>query len=209
MTDEAQEPDLETPVSEPRRVRRRRSSSRSRRSKRVQSRIPFTSLRFSRRPLPTVGQALRLLCAFVAIGLSVWAFRIADRASLTLSQTQTLLAVNTRGAAAGRLAAEQLAAQAQADTAQMMSAQDAAQRQAARAPGFGYSGGYAQGPRPEGEEGSDRVAPAPYGQTGYSPMPYGSSPYGQAPYGAPQPSLAPAASGGNVMGYTLPQSSSH
>ena len=210
MTDQAQGPHPEAPAREPRRVRRRRSSSRSRRSKRVQSRIPFTRLRFSRPRLPTVGQALGLLCGCAAIGLSVWSFRVANQASVSLVQTRALLAVDTRGAAAGRLAADQLATQAQADATQMMAAQDAAERQAARAASYGFSGGYVQGPRPEGGDGSAGGSTSSYGQAGYGSMPYGSPSYGQAPVGAPQPGLAPpAASAGNVMGYTLPQTSPH
>ena len=193
-------------VAEPRRVRRRRSSSRSRRSKRVQGRIPFTSLRFMRPRLPTLGQIIGLTFALVALGLSVWTIQIAGRASLTLDQTRSLLSENTHAAAAGRMAADRLAAEAQADTAQMMAAQDSAARAAARAStglGFGFGSPYAQGPQPSGAEAAGGAASAGYGQA-YGPMPYGSPSYGPAPYGAQQPGAAPPASGANVMGYTLP-----
>ena len=196
MADEPGDENTIQEQAEPRRVRRRRSSKRSGRSKRVQSRIPFTGLRFTRPRLPTLGQLLGLGLAAIALGLSGWAMTTAGVASATLTQSAAQLAMKTRGARAGRMAADRLAAQAQADAAQVMAAQDMAQRQAARASvGFGF-------------------APTPYirssqedqtgGSNGDVPS-YGLPPYGSTPYGARQADPVPPASGGNQMGYTLPQ----
>ena len=195
-------------AAEPRRVRRRRSSKRSRRSRRVQGRIPFTRLRFMRPRLPRPGQLLGPAVAVLALGLSGWAMRAAEVAGVTLAQTRAQLAVNTRGATAGRMAANRLAAQAQTDAAQVMAEQDTAQRQAARASssfGFAPPGAYARSSQEDRTDGSNGSTSASYG-----PMPYGSAPYGSMPYGAPgyearRAGSAQAASGGNVMGYTLPQ----
>ena len=195
-------------AAEPRRVRRRRSSKRSRRSKRVQGRIPFTGLRFMRPRLPTPDRLLGLAVAVLALGLSGWAMRAADVAGVTLAQTQAQLAVNTRGAAAGRMAADRLAAQAQADAAQVMAEQDMAQRQAARASssfGFAPPGAYARSSQEDQAGGSNGSTSASYGPMPYGSAPYGSMPYGATGYGTPRAGAAPAASGGNAMGYTLPQ----
>ena len=205
MTDER--PDVaEDASAEPRPVRRRRSSSHSRhrRAKGVHSKVPFTSLRFTRPRLPGLTQAIGLAVAVAALGLSAWSLRITGRTGLSLTQTRTLLAVNTRGAAAGRLAADQLAAGAQADAARMMAAQDLARQQAARA---AYTAGfappvYAPSP-PEGEGAPTSVPPPAIGASAY-----GAAPYGAAAYGNSQQVTAPAASGG-AMGYTLPQATPH
>ncbi len=187
------------PLIKRRRVKRRRSATRSRH---VQSRLPFTTLRFSRPRLPTLTQSVMLAFALGSLGLSAWAIRTANVASATLNETRAQLAMNMRGAAAGRLAADQLAAQAQADASQMMAAQDMARRQTARdqsgaGHGFAPHDGY---PRGSQDDQQGAAAPAPYGA-----MPYGSPSYaGSAPYGTPPPSLATPASQ-NVMGYTLPQ----
>ena len=189
---------MEEPAAEPKRVRRRRSSRRSRRPVRSQSRVPFTDLRFMRPRLPTPGQALGLAFALAALGVSALTIRVADQASVTLSQTRTLLAESTRGATAGRLAANQLVAQAQADAAQMMAAQDQAARQAARsAPGFGLTASDPYVRRSE-EAPAEESRQASYGATySGSPQPIPFTPYGGA-------DTAPAATSGNVMGYTLP-----
>ncbi len=163
--------------------------------------------------LPTPGQLLSLIVAVVALGLSAWAMKAADVASTTLTQTQAQLAMNTRGATAGRMAADKLAAQAQADAAQMMAAQDMAQRQAARAPtGFGFAptSPYMRSSQDDQAAASGATMSTPYGSTTYGAAPYGSTTYGVAPYGAAgygttPYGAAPATSGGNVMGYTLPQ----
>ncbi len=158
--------------------------------------------------LPTAGQALSRVCAVVALGLSVWAFAIVGRTSLTLTQTRSLLAMTTRGATTGRLAADRLAAQAQADAARVMAVQDTATREAARAPsGFGLAptGGYAQRSSSEGEGGSSGATPMTYGPAPYAGAPYGSAPYAPPSYGVAPTSPPSAASGDNVMGYTLPQ----
>ncbi len=158
--------------------------------------------------LPTLGQTSSLAVALAALGLSVWTIRITNRASLTLDQTRALLSENTHAATAGRMAADRLAAEAQADAAQMMAVQDSAEREAARAPtgyGLGFGGGYMRGPQSGEAEPSSGSVQTGYGQT-YGAVPYGSSPYGQTPYGASRTGVAPSASGGNVMGYTLPSS---
>ena len=183
----------------------------------MQSRIPFTSLRFTRPRLPTAAQALGLGITFAALGLSAWSLRITGRAGLSLTQTRTLLAVNTRGAAAGRLAADQLAASAQADATRMMAAQDLARQQAARA---AYTGGFSPpvyAPvQQEGEVASTSAPPlgAPaYGASSTQPA-SGPSPYSRSPYGGGQSATSPqgtasAASSGQAMGYTLPQATPH
>ena len=132
--------------------------------------------------------------------------RATNVAGVTLAQTQAQLAVHTRGATAGRLAADKLAAQAQADAAQVMAEQDAAQRLAARAPpGFGLAPSriYVRSSQEDQTDGANDSTSTSYGPTPYNSAPYGSMPYGATGYGTHPASAAP--SEGNMMGYTLPQ----
>ena len=185
-----------------RRVRRRRSSKRSRRSGRPQASIPFTGLRFTRPRLPASSQLLGLTLATAALGLSGWAISAANLARTTLDQSQAQLAMDTRGAAVGQMAADRLAAQAKADTAQMMVQQDMARRQAAQASsGFGLAPVYPYGRSSQRDQTQSSGATT----TSYRVTPNGPSPYGAPIYGSRPTESGPNSSGGSTMGYTLPQ----
>ena len=169
-----------------RRVRRRRSSRSSSRSRQVQTRVPFTQLRFARPRLPSRAAALRAACGLLALGLGLWAITIARHASAILTQSEALLTADTRGAAAGQAVADQLAAQARAQAAETLTEQDAATRQLA--PGAstrGYTPIIAPAYRSEDEPSGDSTISAPLAR-GLAPAPL------------------PAQPNGNVMGYTLP-----
>ena len=186
-------------ASGPKRVRRRRSAKRA---GPVQSRLPFTSLRFARPRGPTPGQAAVLACTVAALGLSAWAIKATGEANLALAQARAQLAVNTRGDMAGQLAADRLESQAHAEAAQMMARRDAMQAQAGQVePGLAASGAYLRSERDD-----DRTTP-----TGGAPLSSGvvSAPlptYGASAFAPPSSSPATAPTDGNAMGYTLPSS---
>ncbi len=191
MTDEpATEPEAIEAAGDEDAPERRRS--RSRRSRRVQTKIPFTSLRFSRPRLPTPLQGLMILSTVAALAMGGEAIRISVRAGATLGQASELLAMNTRGAAAGRLAADQLEAQVRGETASVLAAQDAARRAQQASP----YGGAPMMPAP---------TPQPYSsyQESQSAAPTGGFqlPFMGAPPATPY-SSSPASQA--TMGYTLP-----